>query len=192
MARSLLCVRHLTRCFIGVIFNTQNNIASWAPSFLFKGLERLWSSHKVHAAYKGQKWWSKTGLSDSTTGSLSLSCVKVQVLVIRSCLTLCDPMDCSPPGSSVHGICQARILEWVPIPFSKGSSQPRDQTRVFCIAGRFLTVWAIHPMWLAAISTLYPHPHPLPCPTEIREPVWYSVDFKDWLCHVLAVVHWAK
>ena len=47
-------------------------------------------------------------------------------LASRSCLTLCDPMDCSPPGSSVCGILQERILEWVAIPFSRGSSQPRD------------------------------------------------------------------
>ena len=51
-------------------------------------------------------------------------------------------MDCSPPGSSVHGIRQARLLEWVAIPFSKGFSRPRDRTRVSCIAGRFFTVWA--------------------------------------------------
>ena len=51
---------------------------------------------------------------------------KVKVLVAQLCLTLCDPMDCSPPGSSVHGILQARILEWVAISFSRGSSQPRD------------------------------------------------------------------
>ena len=50
--------------------------------------------------------------------------MKVKVLVAQSCLTLCDPMDCSPPGSSVHGIFQARILKWIAIPFSKGSSQP--------------------------------------------------------------------
>ena len=47
---------------------------------------------------------------------------------LQSCLTLCDPMDCSPPGSSVHGILQARILEWVAMPSSRGSSKPRDQT----------------------------------------------------------------
>ena len=51
-------------------------------------------------------------------------------------------MDCSLPGSSVHGILQARILEWAAISFSKGSSQPRDQTRVSCIAGRFIIIWA--------------------------------------------------
>ena len=47
-------------------------------------------------------------------------------VLARSCLTLCDPMDCSPPGSSVHGILQAGILEWVAIPFSRGFFQPRD------------------------------------------------------------------
>ena len=58
------------------------------------------------------------------------------------CLTLCDPMDCSLSGSSVHGILQATILEWITIPFYRGSSWPRDWTQVFCIAGRFFTVWA--------------------------------------------------
>ena len=67
--------------------------------------------------------------------------LKVKVLVAQWCLTFCDPMDCSPPGSSVHGSLQARILEWVAISFSRGSSQPRDQTEVSCIAGRFFTIW---------------------------------------------------
>ena len=52
--------------------------------------------------------------------------LKVKVLVTQLYLTLCDPMDCSPPGSSVHGILQARILQWVAISFSRESSQPRD------------------------------------------------------------------
>ena len=54
-------------------------------------------------------------------------------VVSRSCLTLCDPTDCCPPGSSVHGIFQAMVLEWVAISSSKGSSWPRDQTWVSCI-----------------------------------------------------------
>ena len=58
-----------------------------------------------------------------------MNMMKVKVLVSQFCLDLCNPMDCSLPGSSVHGISQARILEWVAIPFSGGSSQPRDQTR---------------------------------------------------------------
>ena len=53
-------------------------------------------------------------------------------LVAQSCPTLCDPMDCSPPGPSVHGILQARILEWVAVPSSRGSSRPKDQTLVSC------------------------------------------------------------
>ena len=57
---------------------------------------------------------------------------------LQSCPTLRDSMDCSPPGSSVHGILQARILEWVAIPFSRGSSWPKDQKQVFCICRRIL------------------------------------------------------
>ena len=68
--------------------------------------------------------------------------LKVKVLVAQSWLTLRDPMDYSPPGSSVHGILQARILECVAIPFSKASSWPRDQTWVSHIEGRFFTIWA--------------------------------------------------
>ena len=64
------------------------------------------------------------------------------VLAAQLCSTLCDPMDCSPPGSSVHGILQARVLEWVAIAFSRGSSWPRDRTLVSCLAGRFFAVWA--------------------------------------------------
>ena len=65
----------------------------------------------------------------------------VSVLVAHSCLTLCDPIGCSPPGSSVHGILHARILEWVENPFSRGSSWPRDWTWVSHIADRFFTIW---------------------------------------------------
>ena len=64
----------------------------------------------------------------------------VVVLAAQWCPTICDPGYCSPPGSSVHGILQARILEWIAIPFSKGSFQARDRTQVSCIASGFLTV----------------------------------------------------
>ena len=63
-------------------------------------------------------------------------------MFVQSCLTLIDPTDCTPPASSVHGISQARILEWVAISYSRGVSQPRD--RIFiscgsCLASRFFT-----------------------------------------------------
>ena len=102
-----------------------------------------------------QQYWS--GLPCRSPGDLSDLGIKPESLmspalagkffttvceVTQSCLTLCNPMGCSPPGSSVHGILQARILEWVTIFFSRGSSQPRDQTQVSCIAGRHFILWA--------------------------------------------------
>ena len=61
---------------------------------------------------------------------------------LQSCLTLCNPIDSSPLGSSIHGVFQARILEWAAISFSRGSSWPRDETRVSHTAGRLFTIWA--------------------------------------------------
>ena len=66
--------------------------------------------------------------------------VAVTELVIQSCPTLCSPTDCSPPGSSLHGILQPRILEWVAISSSEGSSSLRDRTQASCIAGKLFTV----------------------------------------------------
>ena len=71
-----------------------------------------------------------------------MSWTHVKVLVTQLCLTLCNPMDCSLPVSSVHEILQAKIVEWVAISFSKGSFWSRDWTSVSCIAGRFFTYWA--------------------------------------------------
>jgi len=76
--------------------------------------------------------------------SISLHCsLKKWSEFAQLCPTFCDPMDCSLPGFSVHGIFQARVLEWVAISFSKGSSQAGDWTRVSNIAGRCFTLWAI-------------------------------------------------
>ena len=61
---------------------------------------------------------------------------------MKRCLTLCNPLDCGPPGSSIHGILQARTLEWVAISFSRGSSQTRDWTWVSRIVSRCFTIWA--------------------------------------------------
>ena len=69
-----------------------------------------------------------------------ISIVESESEVAQLCPTLCDPMDCSPPGSSVHGILQARVLEWGAVAFSSGSSPPRDRTRVSHIAGRLVTL----------------------------------------------------
>ena len=83
--------------------------------------------------------WGETG-EETENHLLQMVCAVCSVA--QSCLTLCDPMDCSPPGSSVHGMLQARILEWVAMPSSRGSSQPRDQTQSLtspALAGMFST-----------------------------------------------------
>ena len=68
--------------------------------------------------------------------------------VAQLCPTLCDPMDCSLPGSFVHGLFQAKVQEWVAISFSRGSSHPRDRTRVSHIVGRHFTVWATREVYI--------------------------------------------
>ena len=88
------------------------------------------------------RWCYLTISSSATPFSFCLQSLpaskkmKVKVLVAQLCLTLCDSMDCSPPGSSVHG-----MLEWVAIPFFRGSSWPRDWIQVSCISGRFFALW---------------------------------------------------
>ena len=75
-------------------------------------------------------------------------------LVTQSCPTLCDPMDCSLPGCSAHGILQLRILEWVAVPFSRGSSQPRDRTQVPALRADSLPTEPRFTGWNSSISLL--------------------------------------
>ena len=107
--------------------------------------------------------------------------VSSQVLVIQSCLTLCNPTDFSRPGSSVHGILQARVLEWVAIPFSRGSFQPRDWTWVPCIAGGFLNVWTTRETHgcLCVLSHTQTHSYsilPWECEQSYTTHKWTDVD----------------
>ena len=88
-------------------------------------------------------------------------------------------MDCSPPGSSVHGILQARVLEWVAIPFSRGSSWPRDRTQVACTAGGIFMVWATRetaPWFIAITMRLSLIPSLLPLyPTDCKQNYQYNI-----------------
>ena len=84
------------------------------------------------------QFFTKELFLTSNTGKLMV-CWK-ESEVAQSCLTLCNPMDCSLSGSSVHGIFQARVLEWIAISFSRGSSQPRNWTRVSRIVSRHLNI----------------------------------------------------
>ena len=92
--------------------------------------------HPAVGVAGGYRVWHDIGTQSTETTGLNPMKKKVKVLVTQSCPTLYDSIDCNPPGTSVHGILQARILEWGAIPFSKGSSQPRDQTWVLLIARR--------------------------------------------------------
>ena len=96
-------------------------------------------SHKiVHQSITHARWFLS---SFPVNSGFTSSCVCMHA---QLCPTVCDPMDCRTPGSSVYGMLQARILEWVAIPFSRGSSWPRDSTRVSWIAGGF---FATEPPW---------------------------------------------
>ena len=112
-------------------FSTNNCISSqtikWSSIIQVKDMQ-ICSNFTSHSCVLSQK---------AAGGYYQLRKMKVK------CPTLCNTMDCSPPGSSVHGIFQARVLEWVAISFSRGSSWPRDQTQVSRVAGRSFTVWAI-------------------------------------------------
>ena len=97
---------------------------------------------------KNTFWISKTVFKKKSPAMFYIDCC---CLVTKSCPTVCDPMDCSLPGSSIHGILQARILEWVATAFSRGSgdhsllrgfSRPRGETWVSRVADRFFTIWA--------------------------------------------------
>ena len=128
-------------------FSSHGNTGSNSThSLLWSGLHseqlKLGTGNLVHSTWSSQVHthpWSHCSLIymfESESG------------VVQSYPTLCDPLDCSPPGSSIHGILQARILEWVAISFSRGSSQPSDWTQVSHIAGRCFNLWATREAYL--------------------------------------------
>ena len=128
--------------FLCSLLNISTHLLSLqGKQFLFEKVSPTWERDRYKLLRVTERMTHDTtnGFCGSTRqeGRLSLCCV-----VLHSWPTLGDPMDCSLAGSSVHGIFLARILEWAAISFSRGSSPPRDQTWVSCIAGRFFTNWA--------------------------------------------------
>ena len=128
------CWGHQTRPLSGRFGPEEQRCAVW--------LQPWWSGERaLSGPQEGQvlPWsatvalWPRITFSPLPSVGFRLHC---GCLVFQSCPTLCDPTDCSPPGSSVHGVSQARILEWVVIFSSKETSRSRDQTRVSCI-GRY-------------------------------------------------------
>ena len=138
---------------------------------------------------KNLKWWMDQCYSSVLQLSFIWQAKKNTSLVawgwnwkvkVKLCPTLCDPVDCSLPGSSIHVIFQARVLEWVAISFSRRSSWPRDWTWASCIIGRHFTVWATRhegrstqktwreekppaQFWLLFVYVFSPPPEPALC-----------------------------
>ena len=109
-------------------------------------------------------------------------------LVAKLCPTLCNPMDCSPPGSSVHGISQARIMEWVSISSPRGSSWPRDWTHISCIDRQILFHWATRESLLLKLTDYTSFSLPYLDYYSFFWPLWPSPPFKmssliKWLPH---------
>ena len=102
--------------------------------------ERLnWTEHIIRSF---TFCWIGSRMGRKHNSQIRIRTVHMRAKSLQFYPTLCDPMDCSLPSSSVHGILQARTLEWFVSPLSRGSSWPRDRTQVSCIAGRIFTVWA--------------------------------------------------
>jgi len=107
--------------------------------------------------------WSDLIWSDDIVIQIFIDYIPLKVIirwseseVTQLCPTLCNPVDCSLPGFSVHGIFQARILEWVAISFSRGSSWPRGRTQVSCIVGRRFTLWVTREAHYYKILVIFP------------------------------------
>ena len=144
-----------------VLFYLHKNTIKWEllASQVYRwenwGLEKLSNVSSGHAVGEDEldSWvcslnsklccFSMAILFDFYSNFFTILLLHMCVLAPQLCPTLCDPMDCSPPGSSVPGILQAKILEWAANPLSRGSSLPRDGTQVSCVAGRFFTIGAI-------------------------------------------------
>ena len=149
----------------------------------------------LYSSYPGPKQ-----LKNTVSVILGYAC-----LVAQLCPTLCDPMDSSPPGSSVPGILQARILEWVAMPSSRESSQPWDQIQISCIAGRFFASWATREVyWLLLLLLLLslelcwtlwdsidgsPPGSSVPGILQARILEWVAISFSNWLLHVRPNLH---
>ena len=108
-----------------------------------------WKSQRSSAGDLGKKGKHAT-LPIPVYFRMAFAFSTVLVLVAQLCPTLCDPVDCR------HGILQARIVEWVAILFSRGSSRPRDRIQVSCIAGRFFTCWATKEAFASSMAFQFP------------------------------------
>ena len=138
--------QNIKQKWLGNKFNEDLKLGGWwgKPSLYWP----ITVSHVLHvgqvidAAGSSERWNDLHRVTQHCTPSLGKQAEDTCPGASRPLSLPCDTMDCSPPGSSVHGILQARILEWVAFLFSRGSCQPRDGTQVFHMAGGFFTNWS--------------------------------------------------
>ena len=130
------------------VAKSRTRLRDFTFTFHFHALEKEMATHPSVLAWRIPGTGEPGGLPSMGShrvrhdwSDLAVAAAAACVLVTQSCLILCNHMDCSPPGSSVHGILQARIPSRIAIPFSSWSPPSRDQTWVSCIAGRFFTIW---------------------------------------------------
>ena len=120
-----------------VLYNQPDQSYSFWSVFSFLNLENL-----IQNSYFFSFHQPESNRKEGRRQYHVLRSLLLYVLIIQSCLTLCDPMDCSPPGSSVHGIFQATILEWVALPSSRGSSRPSNQASLSYVS--CIVRWAFY------------------------------------------------
>ena len=151
---------------------------------------RQFSSCSHRFSKVNEIWHKRVSLREFPPGQMCCCC-----LIAKLCRTLCDLVNCSPPGSSVHGISQARILEWAAISSSRGSSRPRNQTHVSCPGRRILYHWATREARgldaAAAAKSLQlcptlrdpidgsPPGFPIPGIFQARIPEWLAISFSN-------------
>ena len=139
------CYYYLLTAAVRGVAKSQIRLSDFTFTFHFHALEKEMATHSSVLAWRIPGMGESVGLPSMGSHRVGydwsdlVAVVVVVCLVAQSWLTLCDPINCTPPGSSVHGISQARILEWVAISFSKLSSWPRDQTHASFIEGGLFT-----------------------------------------------------
>ena len=147
------CSAHMARVSRGLLSLVEDEFHDLSSATSSKGPASPGGFGQVSSAIRGipsTGRWVKICLA--LTSSAYPGCAVH--LVAQLCPTLCNPMDCSSLSSSVHGTLQARILERVAFPFSRGPSQPRDQTEVCRITGRFFTIWTREAQFLCFVSLI--------------------------------------
>ena len=151
----LLCISvHLKRIQECCIFSIhlESSAFSYLPMVSKKSIMVILSWITSRVLFLLPSWIPVLTVLVGHLSNTAFLCQKIKVLAPQLYPTFCNPMDCSPPGSSVHGILQARILEWVAIPFSRGYFQTRDQSWISHTAGRFFINWdtkcSIKAVWL--------------------------------------------